>query len=83
MTEGVSVLISRGQAAVEALQGQTGAAATTAADAFGQLLVIRELLELSGLKQYDRVLQVRVCATCVLRVCRNRGQQCSVEGGCL
>eukprot|EP00879_Flechtneria_rotunda_P017063 GHRR01017870.1.p1 GENE.GHRR01017870.1~~GHRR01017870.1.p1 ORF type:complete len:730 (+),score=267.93 GHRR01017870.1:831-3020(+) len=58
MTELMSVLISRGQAAVEAISAAPDAASRRDADAFKQLQLIRQLLELAGKRQWDRVLQV-------------------------
>lgn len=63
LTEHVAALLSRGQAAVEAI----GSAAPDAnsrkdADAFQQLQLIRQMVQLAGQQQWDRVLQVnRIC----------------------
>lgn len=59
MTDAIATLLTRGQAAVEAIQQAPSQAGTAAADAFQELQVIRELLELSSSRQFDRVLQVR------------------------
>jgi len=64
LTEAVATLLTRGQAAVDDIQRAPSAAGTAAADAFQQLQVIRELLELASSKQYDRVLQVGLLAAC-------------------
>jgi hypothetical protein len=58
MTDAIATLLTRGQAAVEAIQEAPSQAGTAAADAFQELQVVRELLELASTKQYERVLQV-------------------------
>jgi hypothetical protein len=58
MTDAIATLLTRGQAAVEAIQQAPSQAGTAAADAFQELQVVRELLELASTKQYERVLQV-------------------------
>lgn len=64
VTEAVATLLTRGQAAVEDILRAPSAASNAAADAFQQLQVIRELLELASSKQHDRVLQVSSAGTC-------------------
>jgi hypothetical protein len=61
MTDAISILLTRGNAAVEAIQQNPNTAATAAADAFQDLQVIREVLELAHGRKYGSALQVRVC----------------------
>lgn len=61
VTEQVGVLLSRGQAAVEAIAASPDASSRRDADAFAQLCLIRQMLEAAGAQQWDRVLQVRRC----------------------
>lgn len=60
LTPGVQVLLDRGQAAVEAMGGAAAddAASRREAEAFGQLALTRQLLELAGSQQWDAALAV-------------------------
>jgi hypothetical protein len=60
VTEAVGVLLSRGQAAVEAIAAAPDPTSRRDAEAFQQLQLIRQMVELAGQGQWDRVLQVRV-----------------------
>lgn len=77
MTDVVATLLARGQAAVEAIQRGSNSAGTAAAEAFTQLQVIREMLELAGSRQYDRALQV--CGSVVQNDCKWGGVLLSSE----
>ena len=63
MSPTMQAIIERGQAAVEAMTGSSGgaddAAARREAEAFRQLTLTRQLLELVGSQQWDAALQVR------------------------
>jgi hypothetical protein len=58
MTDAISILLTRGNAAVEAIQQNPNTAATAAADAFQDLQVIRQVLELAHGQKYGDALQV-------------------------
>lgn len=60
ITDHVHALLSRGQAAVEAIaSGASDANSRKDADAFQQLQLIRQMMELAGQSQWDKLLQVR------------------------
>jgi hypothetical protein len=59
ITESVQVLLSRGQAAVEAIAAAPDATSRRDADAFDQLQIIRRMMEKAKQQQWDGVLQVR------------------------
>ncbi|WIA20103.1 hypothetical protein OEZ85_005959 [Tetradesmus obliquus] len=57
VTESVAVLLSRGQAAVEAIAAAPDPTSRRDAEAFQQLQLIRQMVELAGQGQWDKVLQ--------------------------
>lgn len=59
LTDAVSVLLSRGQAAVEMIAAAPDPTSRKDADAFQQLQLVRQVVELAGQRQWDKVLQVR------------------------
>jgi hypothetical protein len=59
VTDAVGVLLSRGQAAVEAIAAAPDPTSRRDAEAFQQLQLIRQMVELAGQGQWDKVLQVR------------------------
>jgi len=59
ITESVQVLLSRGQAAVEAIAAAPDATSRRDADAFDQLQIIRRMMEKAKQQHWDGVLQVR------------------------
>eukprot|EP00878_Enallax_costatus_P047338 GHUV01057880.1.p1 GENE.GHUV01057880.1~~GHUV01057880.1.p1 ORF type:complete len:106 (-),score=19.55 GHUV01057880.1:7-324(-) len=62
MTDRIQALLSRGQAAVEAIaSGTPDPSSRRDADAFQQLQLICQMMELAGQRQWDRLLQV--CCT--------------------
>jgi hypothetical protein len=65
VTDAVGVLLSRGQAAVEAIAAAPDPTSRRDAEAFQQLQLIRQMVELAGQGQWDKVLQVRAgCWRC-------------------
>jgi hypothetical protein len=60
VTDAVGVLLSRGQAAVEAIAAAPDPTSRRDAEAFQQLQLIRQMVELAGQGQWDKVLQVRL-----------------------
>jgi hypothetical protein len=89
------VLLSRGQAAVEAIAAAPDPTSRRDAEAFQQLQLIRQMVELAGQGQWDKVLQVRrafaaglygivfaVCFPCRDKVLQmRRGLQCDCSHG--
>lgn len=62
ITDHVQALLSRGQAAIEAIaSGAPDTSSRKDADAFKQLQLIRQMVELAGQRQWDRLLQVCGC----------------------
>ncbi|WIA40390.1 hypothetical protein OEZ86_013750 [Tetradesmus obliquus] len=60
VTESVAVLLSRGQAAVEAIAAAPDPTSRRDAEAFQQLQLIRQMVELAGQGQWDKVLQLQL-----------------------
>lgn len=64
ITDHVQALVSRGQAAVEAIaSGAADPSSRKDADAFQQLQLIRQMMEFAGQRHWDRLLQVNgICS---------------------